>query len=388
MRKYLILEGPLEAGLFLLFKEVARLKVFRLLYNSFIWGILISILAFQNEWLEMRVNIGVFIPLVMLLCLVIKMLLKKVGKEHIMELSLRDTIINVLICIVLSLGVLGLERIQVVPASIVREGMKVTNISFDSINIILLLLLIGGLLLCFFEKDSIKTKDKSNGTKGKVFLILMIICLYLFVPFVKSNINQAVSVLKTVDVNAAREYILSFGIWAPVVSFLLMILQSVAAPLPAFIITFANAGLFGWVKGAILSWSSAMAGAALCYYIAKFLGRNVVEKLTSRTALEKVDEFFEKYGKYAVLIARLLPFISFDIVSYAAGLTSMSFWSFFFATGLGQLPATIVYSYIGGMLTGTVKTFVIGLLMLFAISALIVLVKKMWNDKKKNKAST
>ena len=40
--------------------------------------------------------------------------------------------------------------------------------------------------------------------------------------------------------------------------------------------------------------------------------------------------------------------MSFDLVSYAAGLTSMGFWGFFWATGLGQLPATLVYSYVGG----------------------------------------
>lgn len=94
-----------------------------------------------------------------------------------------------------------------------------------------------------------------------------------------------------VDIDLARGYILGFGVWAPVVSFLLMLLQSVAAPLPAFIITFANAGIFGWVKGAILSWSGAMASAALCFYIARLLGRNVVEKLTSKTALKRVDDF-------------------------------------------------------------------------------------------------
>lgn len=214
----------------------------------------------------------------------------------------------------------------------------------------------------------------------------MILCLafalYYFIPIIKINVNQAFFILGNVDVDLARGYILGFGIWAPVASFFLMIFQSIAAPLPAFIITFANAGLFGWVKGAILSWSSAMAGAALCFYIARFLGREFVEKLTSRTALEKVDKFFELYGKYAILIARLLPFVSFDIVSYGAGLTAMRFWPFFIATGIGQLPATIVYSYVGGMLTGTTKTFVMGLLILFALSALLVLIKQVFKDKK------
>ncbi|KRQ87452.1 TVP38/TMEM64 family inner membrane protein YdjZ [Caloramator mitchellensis] len=225
--------------------------------------------------------------------------------------------------------------------------------------------------------------QNKNETYFKIALIFICILIYLLVSPFKSSIDKAFSVLKTVNVDAAKEYILSFGIWAPIVSFMLMILQSVAAPLPAFIITFANAGLFGWVKGAILSWSSAMAGAALCFIIARFYGRSVVEKLTSKYALESVDVFFEKYGKYAILVARLLPFVSFDIVSYAAGLTSMSFWSFFWATGLGQLPATIVYSYIGGMLTGSLKMFVTGLLLLFAISTIIFMLKKIWNEKNK-----
>lgn len=219
----------------------------------------------------------------------------------------------------------------------------------------------------------------------KAIIPIIVIGIFFFVKPVQDGVKQAVLLFSLVDVNLIKGYILSFGIWAPIVSFLLMVFQSVMAPLPAFLVTFANAGLFGWVKGAILSWSSAMAGAILCFYIARFYGRTVVEKLTSRYALESVDSFFEKYGNYAILIARLLPFISFDIVSYAAGLTSMSFWSFFWATGLGQLPATIIYSYVGGMLVGGTKKFVFGLLILFSLSILVFLFKKIWSDKKEQK---
>ncbi len=217
----------------------------------------------------------------------------------------------------------------------------------------------------------------------KIGILAVFSLSYLFMKPLHNAINQAFFMLRMVNVDAIKGYILSFGIWAPIISFLLMVFQSVIAPLPAFVITFANAGLFGWWKGAVLSWSSAMVGAVLCFYIARFYGRSVVEKLTSKYALESVDVFFDKYGKYAILVARLLPFVSFDIVSYAAGLTSMSFWSFFWATGLGQLPATIVYSYVGGMLTGSVKTFVTGLLVLFALSILIFMMKKIWQEKNK-----
>ena len=229
------------------------------------------------------------------------------------------------------------------------------------------------------------TKENKKKLITRVGAVLLVFAIYFFVIPVKTFVNQMVFYLSSLDLESIKQYILSFGIWAPIISFLLMLLQSVAAPLPAFLITFANAALFGWVWGAILSWSSAMAGAALCFFIAKFLGRDVVEKLTSKMAISSIDEFFDKYGKYTILVCRLLPFMSFDIVSYAAGLTSMKFMPFFIATGIGQLPATIVYSYVGGMLTGGAKLFVTGLMILFALTVAIYMFKKIYNDKK-NKA--
>lgn len=228
-------------------------------------------------------------------------------------------------------------------------------------------------------------KKVKKSTWIKIGVIVALILIYLFVKPVKDAINNVTYILSKLDVEGIKEYILSFGIWAPIASFLLMVFQSVAAPLPAFLITFANAGLFGWVKGAILSWSSAMVGAVLCFYIARIYGRSTVEKLTNKFALEEVDKFFDRYGNYAILIARLLPFMSFDLVSYAAGLTPMKLWPFIWATGLGQLPATIVYSYVGGMLTGGVKKFVTGLLILFSLSILIFLIKKVWNERNRAK---
>ena len=63
----------------------------------------------------------------------------------------------------------------------------------------------------------------------------------------------------------------------------------------------------------------------------------------------------------------------------------MSFWSFFWATGLGQLPATIIYSYAGEMLVGGSQKFVLGLLILFALSILTLLLKKIITRKKSEK---
>ena len=130
---------------------------------------------------------------------------------------------------------------------------------------------------------------------------------YFLIPSVNETFHSIIKMFSSGDFTVVREFVASYGAYAAVVSFLLMIFQSVAAPLPAFLITFANANLFGWWKGAILSWSSAMAGAAVCFFIARILGRDVVEKLTSKAGLKQIDEFFEKHGRMSVLIARLLP---------------------------------------------------------------------------------
>ena len=232
-------------------------------------------------------------------------------------------------------------------------------------------------------------EKKKINIGSKIILLMALLCCvlaYFFIPAVNQIFNKIFVMFASGDFTEVKQFISSYGVYAAVISFALMVLQSIVAPLPAFVLTFANANLFGWWQGAILSWSSAMAGAAVCFYIARILGRDVAERLTSKTGLKQIDEFFEKYGNNTILICRLLPFVSFDYVSYAAGLTSMSFWDFFIATGIGQLPATIVYSYVGGFLTGGARLFMLGLLIMFAIVSLIFMFRTIYMNKHKKKA--
>lgn len=215
-----------------------------------------------------------------------------------------------------------------------------------------------------------------------VVAIIVAIVYFVYKPF-NSFINNSFSILSSMEIEGVIEYIRSYGAYAAVISFVLMVLSSVVAPIPAFLITLSNAAIFGWVKGALLSWSSAMAGAALCFFISRILGRDIALKFTTNDGLKSVDNFLKKYGVFAILVMRLLPFVSFDLVSYAAGLTPVSFLGFFAATGIGQLPATIVYSYVGSALTGGAQKLFMGLLILFAMTIIIAVGKKIIDDRKK-----
>ena len=236
-------------------------------------------------------------------------------------------------------------------------------------------------------------EEKKSSWTGKIILLIIAVLLvaaYFAIPAVHVWVNSVLEMFRTGNFDDMREFISKYGKWAMAISALLMIFQSIAAPLPAFFITLTNANLFGWWQGCILSWASSMAGAALCFWIARILGRDVVERICTKGALASIEEFFAKYGKRCILVARLLPFISFDIVSYAAGLTAMDFWGFFIATGVGQMPACIVYSYVGGMLTGGARKMFIGLMCLFALAIVVVLVKQVYtaSEKKKEEAAT
>src|ERR671911_700322 len=124
--------------------------------------------------------------------------------------------------------------------------------------------------------------------------------LYLLSSGFRSEVNQALGLLGRGDIAGLRNYILSFGLWAPVASCFLMVLQALVAPVPSFLITFANGLAFGVFWGWILS-----------------------------------------------LFGRLIPGVAFDVISYAAGLTRMRFRNFIFATTLGIFPQTFLYSYLG-----------------------------------------
>ncbi|MDD2371079.1 MAG: TVP38/TMEM64 family protein [Firmicutes bacterium] len=216
----------------------------------------------------------------------------------------------------------------------------------------------------------------SKKTKLILFATTLgLLIIALIIPHTREWLIEALELLGSGNVEAVQKYILSYGPLAVLISFLMMILQSIIAPIPAFIITFANAAIFGWFWGAILSWTSAMAGAGLCFAIARIYGRDIVIKFTGNKVLKSIDSFFTKYGTNAILIARFLPFVPFDPISYAAGLTPMKFRKFFIATGIGQLPATLVYSYVGSTITGGTKLFINGLLVLFAVFTLGLILK-------------
>ena len=136
------------------------------------------------------------------------------------------------------------------------------------------------------------------------------------------------------------------GAWGPTVIILLMTVAIVATPIPSAPIALAAGAAYGHTIGTIYIVIGAELGAMVAFALARLLGRDVL----TRWLGDSVDRGWlgsQNALTFTVFASRLMPFISFDIVSYAAGLSCLHFWRFALATLAGIIPASFILAHFG-----------------------------------------
>lgn len=136
------------------------------------------------------------------------------------------------------------------------------------------------------------------------------------------------------------------GIWAPLASIGLMAAHSFV-PFPAEVIAIANGMAFGLWGGIAVTWLGAMAGAVLAYELARALGPGARARLVPARHRARLDSLVGDFGTRTLLIARLIPVISFNLVNYAAGLAGVARFTFLWTTAIGILPVTALSVLVG-----------------------------------------
>jgi len=112
--------------------------------------------------------------------------------------------------------------------------------------------------------------------------------------------------------------------------------------------------LIGWLVGALGSVVAAFIG----FYISRKGGRTVAVRFVGERGIEFADNWFNRWGVWAVLLGRIAPFIPFDVISYSAGLTQMKFRSFIIPTVIGTLPRALFYAFLGSYFEGTLQDLI------------------------------
>lgn len=145
---------------------------------------------------------------------------------------------------------------------------------------------------------------------------------------------------------ALRALVARAGPLGPALVVALMCVAVVASPLPSAPIAVAAGAAYGhWLGAALVAAGSAL-GATIAFLIARHLGRVAVRRLLGHD-MDRGLLGSQNALTLIVFVSRLMPFVSFDAISYAAGLSALQLWRFVIATLAGIMPASFVLAHLG-----------------------------------------
>lgn len=143
-----------------------------------------------------------------------------------------------------------------------------------------------------------------------------------------------------------EHFIESWGPAGAAASVLLMVVHAFI-PFPAELVAIANGMLFGVMWGTIITWLGAMLGAILSFGLARRYGQPLLRGVVATDRWGAMRDWIARRGTVALLGARLLPVVSFNLINMAAGFAEVSWWTFLWTTGVGILPLTAGMVLIG-----------------------------------------
>jgi len=176
-----------------------------------------------------------------------------------------------------------------------------------------------------------------------------------------------------------RGTVAGLGMAGPLALIGLMVLAIVASPIPSGPIAVAAGALYGTLWGGAFVVTGALLGAFAAFGAARYLGFDAVRR-SSNPVLKYIAAPRSQFSLMLIVFAsRLIPFISFDAVSYAAGITCLSFGRFAFATFLGVVPICFALAAMGAGMAGSGKDWMWIVVLGGSITLLPIVAKWIWD---------
>lgn len=176
-----------------------------------------------------------------------------------------------------------------------------------------------------------------------IFTILLLLLI--------GGIIRVTGVYKYISMENAKKlqaWVESLGILGPIV-FIVAYIVACVFFIGGIPLTVVGALAFGPIKGALLSTTGATLGAGVAFLIARYAGRDMVEKwVRQNKGLNKIDEGVEKHGWRMVMITRLVPLFPFNLQNFVYGITKVKFSTFMAISWFCMLPAAIAFSFMAG----------------------------------------
>lgn len=141
-----------------------------------------------------------------------------------------------------------------------------------------------------------------------------------------------------------------------------------AAGLPRQIISFLAGYAFGLSMGVLLALTATTIGCVICFYIARFVGRDTISKRFPRK-VKNADSFLRENTFAMTLLIRLFPLGSNFATNLAAGISSSKAQSFISGSLIGYIPQTAIFALLGSGISLDPELRISLSFILFAISA-------------------
>lgn len=166
------------------------------------------------------------------------------------------------------------------------------------------------------------------------------------------GIGSIVTYLHPVTPHQVHEFIRSFGPWGPIGLIGAIVVLIVLVPVPTIPFDIAAGAGYGLWTGSALVLGGHLIGAGLAFLLAKRFGWSLLARLLGRRAAAGIGAIVDDIELRQLVLMRLLPLFDFKVVSYASGLTAMSFGEYMLGTTAGIVLPILGMVAVGSEVVG------------------------------------
>lgn len=166
-----------------------------------------------------------------------------------------------------------------------------------------------------------------------------IILLILFFMFIWWLTNVIAS-------NWLTAFVDRLGVFGPLGVIAYVVISHIFAPIIGSPGIMMSVGVYGIFATMLYTYIGGLISATIAFYISRKWGRGVVVKLVGEKTMQQVDNFVEMFGGRMLIISRIFGFPIFEVISYAAGLTNMSYKRYIVITILFSAIPNFTVNYI------------------------------------------
>ena len=146
--------------------------------------------------------------------------------------------------------------------------------------------------------------------------------------------------------DALRAALDRWGRLAPAVYVAAVVVEVLVAPIPGTLLYAPAGALFGGFLGGTLSLIGNTLGAAIACGVGSALGEGALARRIEGTKLAAYRTAIQQRGLWVVLLLRINPLTSSDLVSYMAGAVGVPIWRVALGTFIGMAPLCYAQSYL------------------------------------------